>query len=113
MVTDYDTSHELRAAEIRNLQNSFEEEISMVSSLKSGPTQNLGPKPNPGQTGKWKLTQIKVKYGSKSRHDELVDLIEKLSQKQDEIEMRQKYRIASEQQKDGSIIPEKSLQTCK
>ena len=31
MVTDYDTSHELRAAEIRNLQNSFEEEISMVS----------------------------------------------------------------------------------
>jgi len=27
--------------------------------------------------------------------------------------MRQKYRIASEQQKDGSIIPEKSLQTCK
>jgi len=81
MVTDYDTSHELRAAEIRNLQNSFEEEISMV------------------------------KYGSKSRHDELVDLIEKLSQKQDEIEMRQKYRIASEQQKDGSIIPEKSLQT--
>jgi len=43
----------------------------------------------------------------------LVDLIEKLSQKQDEIEMRQKYRIASEQQKDGSIIPEKSLQTCK
>ena len=43
----------------------------------------------------------------------MVDLIEKLSQKQDEIEMRQKYRIASEQQKDGSIIPEKSLQTCK
>ena len=36
MVTDYDTSHELRAAEIRNLQNSFEEEISMVS-LTSGP----------------------------------------------------------------------------
>ena len=43
MVTDYDTSHELRAAEIRNLQNSFEEEISMVSLLKSDPTQNLGP----------------------------------------------------------------------
>ena len=37
MVTDYDTSHELRAAEIRNLQNSFEEEISMVSLLKSDP----------------------------------------------------------------------------
>ena len=37
MVTDYDTSHELRAAEIRNLQNSFEEEISMVSLLKSKP----------------------------------------------------------------------------
>ena len=36
MVTDYDTSHELRAAEIRNLQNSFEEEISMVS-LSCGP----------------------------------------------------------------------------
>ena len=50
MVTDYDTSHELRAAEIRNLQNSFEEEISMVSLLKSDPTQNLGPNlglPNP------------------------------------------------------------------
>ena len=104
MVTDYDTSHELRAAEIRNLQNSFEEEISMVSLPKFNPILSH-----------WtcNLTWIKVKYGSKSRHDELVDLIEKLSQKQDEIEMRQKYRIASEQQKDGSIIPEKSLQTCK
>ena len=39
MVTDYDTSHELRAAEIRNLQNSFEEEISMVSLTKLFPIQ--------------------------------------------------------------------------
>ena len=40
MVTDYDTSHELRAAEIRNLQNSFEEEISMVSLAKPGIQKN-------------------------------------------------------------------------
>ena len=46
MVTDYDTSHELRAAEIRNLQNSFEEEISMVSLPKSKPTRTH-PKFNP------------------------------------------------------------------
>ena len=46
MVTDYDTSHELRAAEIRNLQNSFEEEISMVSLPKSKPTQTEFPAPS-------------------------------------------------------------------
>ena len=56
MVTDYDTSHELRAAEIRNLQNSFEEEISMVSLLKLDPTQN----PFGSQTQPWGNRKMKT-----------------------------------------------------
>merc|ERR1712141_329599 len=80
---EFNTSFELRAAEIRSLRNDFDEQLNMV------------------------------RYGSKARHDELSDKLEILGQKLDDIETKQRYRLIQEEGKkseSAKIIPEKSIQ---
>jgi len=81
LVNDFDTQAECRVTEMRSLRNDLDEQLNMVI------------------------------YGSKSRHDELCDKIEKLEQKLEDMENRQRYRRQLEQQQEYSIMSEKSLKT--
>jgi len=81
MVNDFDTSAECRLAEMRSHRNDVDEQMNML------------------------------RYGSKTRHDELLEKIEKLEQKLDDMETRQRYRNREidQQSKPSSIVSEKSL----
>jgi hypothetical protein len=81
MVNDFDTSAECRLAEMRSHRNDVDEQMNML------------------------------RYGSKSRHEELLEKIEKLEQKLDDMETRQRYRNREidQQSTPSSIVSEKSL----
>ena len=55
-----------------------------------------------------------LRYGSKTRHEELHEKIEKLEQKLDDMETRQRYRNREidQQSTPSSIVSEKSLKAC-